>query len=91
MIFQFLKDCGTDICKSSTDLDWLPVKFLIIITGLIEELQYIGKNSSYFYRVKSIDQNEVESNGMLGQLSQEEVSSVYEKFQSIFLSFVVWK
>nr|XP_027085113.1 uncharacterized protein LOC113707145 isoform X2 [Coffea arabica] len=38
-LFTFLRDHGKNVCKQQNLLEWVPVKYLILVSSLVQELQ----------------------------------------------------
>ncbi|XP_073307956.1 uncharacterized protein [Primulina huaijiensis] len=53
-ILKFILDYGGDIFKNKNHVEWVEVKFLILVSSLIEELQVILENSA---RIKVSNRN----------------------------------
>ncbi|XP_042490760.1 uncharacterized protein LOC122070638 isoform X2 [Macadamia integrifolia] len=84
-IFRFIQSCAVNI--SGKNLEWVPVKFLILSLGLVEELQIIQKKSTDFV-------GKVRSSMEAGTLDKSDQSSSagdyvgFEKFARPFFSIL---
>ncbi|XP_057978420.1 uncharacterized protein LOC131164899 isoform X2 [Malania oleifera] len=85
---MLLENHGINICKMNKHLDWKPVKFLILILSLVQELQIMQYRATD-YLVKKVDSEaECGSFERVGQLVPEQDSILFEKFAKCFLSIL---
>lgn len=87
-IVQFIQNHGTNICKQNNHSEWMAVKFLILVLGLIQEIQMMQSRTSKC-GVKIQTKSEI---GLLEadeQLSDTEVSNVYTIFTDPLLFILV--
>ncbi|XP_022735879.1 uncharacterized protein LOC111289259 isoform X3 [Durio zibethinus] len=79
-LVMFIQNHGTNICKQNKHSEWIPVKFLTLILGLIQEIQMMQSRTSK--RGVKI-QAKSETGGLLEtgeQLSNAEASNIYKMF-----------
>ncbi|XP_077235143.1 tRNA/rRNA methyltransferase (SpoU) family protein [Tasmannia lanceolata] len=83
-IFMFLQDYDINICTQNHNLEWIPQKFLVLILGLVEELQ-IGHEKLNRYAADVKTGKEVGMTVVLDKLNAPPAFSVFEKFTGRFL------
>ncbi|KAF5188699.1 tRNA/rRNA methyltransferase (SpoU) family protein [Thalictrum thalictroides] len=77
-IFKFLRNYGVNICKQRNHLEWLPLKFLILNSSLVQELRII--------QMKSVDSSLKGRSNMESLLDTSDHSSViFDRFTASFL------
>ncbi|XP_010274499.1 PREDICTED: uncharacterized protein LOC104609816 isoform X2 [Nelumbo nucifera] len=83
-IFMFLQNCGINICNQKDNLEWIPVKFLILAFSLVQELQMVqDKYTDFTMKVRS--HMAVDMPQSYDELSTEETFIVSEKVRTPFL------
>lgn len=84
---QCIQNHGSNICKQN-NLDWLPVKFLILVSSLVQELQVIKDRTAdhHLRRMKT----ETEIPGMVDSPSFVKETIIFEKFTKLLFSLLVW-
>ncbi|KAK6146394.1 hypothetical protein DH2020_020263 [Rehmannia glutinosa] len=86
-ILKFIQDHGGDVCKQKNSLEWVPVKFLILISSLIEEFQVIQGRTA-MYRVTRRIKRDLDFPSMVDNRSFTEESIVFDKFAAVLFSFL---
>ncbi|CAH9086609.1 unnamed protein product [Cuscuta europaea] len=85
-IFMFIQEHGVDICKEKTLLEWIPVKFLILILSLIYELQIIQDRVQFCTSIRlkaGVDSHAKEDDILLTKDSR-----VFERFTKSFCALL---
>ncbi|GLT91144.1 hypothetical protein SLE2022_090460 [Rubroshorea leprosula] len=77
-ILLFIQNYGLNICKQKNDMEWLPVKFNILILSLVQEIQVIQQCSTKC-------SNRVDLLEAMEQSSIAEISAIYKLFADHFL------
>lgn len=85
---QFIHDHGGAVCKMKDHLEWVPVKFLILVCSLVEELQIIQEKKTTC-RVTREMNNDLDTSGTADNLCYTEESIIFDKFTVVWLSFLV--
>ncbi|XVF51863.1 hypothetical protein PTKIN_Ptkin04bG0218100 [Pterospermum kingtungense] len=75
----FIQNHGTNICKQNNHSEWMPVKFLILILGLIQEIQ-VTQNKTSKCGVKIQAKSEIGLLEAEEQSSDTEISNIYKIF-----------
>ncbi|KAL4602312.1 hypothetical protein ACB092_10G044100 [Castanea dentata] len=83
-LFKFIQNYGTDICKQNKDMEWIPVKFLIITLSLVLELQIMQERAAEC-GTKVRSKSEFSMLETVVRLNNGEVSILFEKFVKTFL------
>ncbi|XP_058084724.1 uncharacterized protein LOC131232481 isoform X2 [Magnolia sinica] len=83
-MFTFLQNYGINICTGKSDVDWVPLKFLILILSLVQELQ-IGQEKSTYYTADVRMETEASMTTILDHLSAPTNYTVFEKFTGPFI------
>ncbi|XWS49177.1 hypothetical protein CRYUN_Cryun13aG0141400 [Craigia yunnanensis] len=78
-LVTFIQNNGTNICKQNNHSEWIPVKFLILILGLIQEIQVMQSKTSK-RGVKIQTKSEIDLLETEKQSSDTEVSDIYTMF-----------
>ncbi|CAI9772460.1 unnamed protein product [Fraxinus pennsylvanica] len=84
-IIACIQDHGNDICKRN-NLEWLPVKFLILMSSLVQELQVI-KDRTAGYRLTRRMKTETEIPRMVDSPSFVK-ETIFEKFTKLLFSLL---
>ncbi|CAA3014630.1 uncharacterized protein LOC111390252 [Olea europaea subsp. europaea] len=84
-IIACIQNHGSNICKQN-NLDWLPVKFLILVSSLVQELQVIKDRTAdhHLRRMKT----ETEIPGMVDSPSFVKETIIFEKFTKLLFSLL---
>ncbi|XP_062146057.1 uncharacterized protein LOC133854045 isoform X2 [Alnus glutinosa] len=83
-LFTFIQNHGSNICKQNNDMEWIPVKFLIITLSLVMELQIMQKRAAECgNKVQSRSESSVLETVV--RLNYGEAAISFEKFPKIFL------
>nr|POF01631.1 putative methyltransferase tarbp1 [Quercus suber] len=82
--FKFIQNYGTNICKQNKDMEWIPVKFLIITFSLVLELQIMQERAAEC-GTKVRSKSEFSMLETVVQLNNGEVAILFEKFVKTFL------
>ncbi|XP_039022591.1 uncharacterized protein LOC120155085 isoform X1 [Hibiscus syriacus] len=77
-LITFIQNHGTNICKQKNHSEWMPVKFHILVLGLIQEIQVIQRRKHGFkvqnkYEIGLLETQEEQS-------SDVEASNIYNMF-----------
>ncbi|PWA72733.1 tRNA/rRNA methyltransferase (SpoU) family protein [Artemisia annua] len=78
-LLQFIQTHGNELSKKSGNLEWLPVKFLVLVSSIIQELHEM-KNINVLNRAKR-------TNGLLGKVDHAgtmDTSMIIRKFAKSF-------
>ncbi|KAK3023238.1 hypothetical protein RJ639_043350, partial [Escallonia herrerae] len=80
--YMFIQNHGIDICKQNSHSDWAPIKFLILILSVVQELQVVKERTT-----------RCAINGhvwpdIVGHLSSTRASSIFGKFANVFAHFL---
>lgn len=85
---QFIQNYGANICNQSNDMEWIPVKFLILSLSLVHELQIMHERAAE-YGIEVQRRSEFSSPKTPFLLNYGEVAILFEKFAEIFLLILV--
>ncbi|KAG7955620.1 hypothetical protein I3843_11G082000 [Carya illinoinensis] len=83
-ILKFIQNYGANICNQSNDMEWIPVKFLILSLSLVHELQIMHERAAE-YGIEVQRRSEFSSPKTPFLLNYGEVAILFEKFAEIFL------
>ncbi|XP_040986583.1 uncharacterized protein LOC121234635 isoform X3 [Juglans microcarpa x Juglans regia] len=83
-ILKFIQNHGASICYQNNDMEWIPVKFLILTLSLVHELQIMHERAAE-YGIEVQRRSEFSSSETLFLLNYGEVAIVIENFTEIFL------
>ncbi|CAI9095603.1 OLC1v1031591C1 [Oldenlandia corymbosa var. corymbosa] len=86
-LYTFLYDHGSNICKQHNLSEWMPVKFLILLVSLIQELQLIqdrAADGSIGDRMKA----DLQLLGSTGWVDFTAESRMFEKFAKLLNSIL---
>lgn len=86
---QFIQERGGDICKQKNYLEWVPVKFLILVSCLVEELQKIQEKTTIYQVTKRMNRHH-DFPSIVQNLSSTGESIIFDKFAAVLFSFMVW-
>lgn len=86
---QFIQNHGTNICKQSNKLECIPVKFLILASSLVMELQIVQERNTE-YGIKFRTKSEFSLLETVDHSSPDAVV-LYQKFTNVFLLIMVWE
>ncbi|XVF10929.1 hypothetical protein REPUB_Repub07fG0225600 [Reevesia pubescens] len=78
-LVTFIQNHGTNICKQNDHSEWIPVKFLTLILGLIQEIQVMQSRTSK-NGVKIETKSEIGLLETEEQSSDAEASNIYKMF-----------
>ena len=88
LFVQFIQNHGANICKQNNDMEWIPVKFLIITLSLVMELQIMQERAAECgNKVQSRSESSVLESVV--RLNYGEAAISFEKFPKIFLLILV--
>ncbi|KAL0326606.1 UNVERIFIED_CONTAM: hypothetical protein Sangu_1738600 [Sesamum angustifolium] len=85
---QFIEDHSGDVCKKKNYSEWAPVKFLILVSRLVEEVQIIQERTAK-HCLSGGMKGETDFPGRIDNLSFTEESIIIDKFVVVLLSFLV--
>lgn len=88
LFLQFLQNYGNNICEQNLALEWTPLKFLILILSLVQELQ-IGHERFTYFAADIRTEPELAMISVTEELSSMKACKVFEKFTRPFLYIVV--
>ncbi|XP_019190926.1 PREDICTED: uncharacterized protein LOC109185383 isoform X1 [Ipomoea nil] len=86
-IFMFIQEHGADICKEKTLLEWIPVKYLILILSLVYELQLIEDRVVECFTSGRLKMG-LDSPGKAVDIPPAKDSRIFEKFTNSFCSLL---
>lgn len=90
LFVQFIQNYGTNICKQNKDMEWIPVKFLIITLSLVLELQIMQERAAEC-GTKVRSKSEFSMLETVVRLNNGEVAILFEKFAKTFLHILVFR
>ncbi|KAL2548019.1 tRNA/rRNA methyltransferase (SpoU) family protein [Forsythia ovata] len=85
-IIAFIQDHGSDVCKQN-NLEWLPVKFFILLSSLVQELQVIKDRTADCHLTRRM-KTETEIPGMVDSPSFVKETIIFEKFTKLLISLL---
>ncbi|KAL0372987.1 UNVERIFIED_CONTAM: hypothetical protein Scaly_0980300 [Sesamum calycinum] len=83
---QFIEDHSGDVCKKKNYSEWAPVKFLILVSRLVEEVQIIQERTAKHCLSGGI-KGETDFPGRIDNLSFTEESIIIDKFVEELVTF----
>lgn len=86
---QFIQGHANDVFKKKNSSEQVAVKFLILVSTLIEELQLIQENVAICQIARRMNQDP-DMPEIVNNFSIMEVSVILDKFTVVCLSFLVW-
>ncbi|XP_075102015.1 uncharacterized protein LOC107784157 isoform X3 [Nicotiana tabacum] len=86
-IFTFMQDHGDNVCDVSNNLEWVPVKFLILLLSFIHELQVLQGRAVDCLKTGS-SKTSLESSDKVGQYSMMKNSIIFVEFSKLFFSIL---
>ncbi|KAL5551309.1 hypothetical protein UlMin_001485 [Ulmus minor] len=86
-ILVYIQGYGMSICDQNKATECLPIKFLILILSLVQELQ-IGLDRSTDHGIKFRTRSESGSYATMNQLSFADAAVLYQKFTNVFCSIM---
>ncbi|KAH6767928.1 tRNA/rRNA methyltransferase family protein [Perilla frutescens var. frutescens] len=86
-ILKFIQDNGNDVFIKKNYLEWVAVKFLILVSSLVEELQVIQEKAAIFQVARRMN-GDLDMPRIADDLSFMEESFIFDKFAVVFLSFL---
>ncbi|KAI3453453.1 hypothetical protein Pfo_010116 [Paulownia fortunei] len=86
-ILKFIQDHGGDVCKQKNYSEWVAVKFLILVSCLVEELQVIQERTA-MCRVTRRMNKHLDFPRIVDNLSFTEESTIFDKFAVVLFSFL---
>ncbi|KAL0446379.1 UNVERIFIED_CONTAM: hypothetical protein Slati_1765800 [Sesamum latifolium] len=86
-ILKFIEDHGGDVCKKKNYSEWAPVKFLILVSRLIEEVQILQERTAK-HCLSGRMKGETDFPGRIDNLSFTEESIIIDKFVVVLISFL---
>ncbi|KAK4423009.1 putative methyltransferase TARBP1 [Sesamum alatum] len=87
LFMQFIEDHGGGVCKKKNFSEWEPVKFLILVSRLVEEVQIIQERTAK-HCLSGRMKGETDFPGRIDNLSFVEESIIIDKFVVVLLSFL---
>lgn len=85
---QFIQNHGTNICNQNKTLELTPVKFLILATSLVLELQIVQERTTE-HGIKFRTRSEFSLLETMDRPSYPDAMVLYQKFTDVFLSIMV--
>ncbi|VFQ70505.1 unnamed protein product [Cuscuta campestris] len=85
-ILMFIQGYGADLCEQKTFLEWIPVKFLILILSLVYELQLIQDRADHSFA--SIILKAVDSHEKAVEIPMKKDSHIFERFARSFCTLL---
>ncbi|KAL7150015.1 hypothetical protein ABFS83_05G079800 [Erythranthe nasuta] len=85
-VLKFIQDQGDEVCKQKNYSELVAVKFLILISSLVEELQVIQERTAICRVTKKMDRELVRS--LVDNPSFTEESIIFDKFAVVLFSFL---
>ncbi|GFP96490.1 hypothetical protein PHJA_001793100 [Phtheirospermum japonicum] len=86
-ILKFVEDHGADVCKLKNSLERVAVKFLILVSSMIDELQVIQGRAA-MHRVTGRMNRVFVSPSVVDNLSFSEESIIFDKLVTVLFSFL---
>uniref|UniRef100_A0A803PMX3 tRNA (guanosine(18)-2'-O)-methyltransferase TARBP1 n=1 Tax=Cannabis sativa TaxID=3483 RepID=A0A803PMX3_CANSA len=86
-IWMFIQNHGTNICSQNENLEYLPIKFLILTLSLVLELQIMQDRTTEF-GIKFRTRAEFFSSETINKLGYAESAALYKKFTNVFHSIM---
>ncbi|XP_020547413.1 uncharacterized protein LOC105155957 isoform X2 [Sesamum indicum] len=86
-ILKFIEDHGGDVCKKKNYSEWAPVKFFILVSRLVEEVQLIQESAAK-HCLSGGMKRETYFPGRIDNLSFTEEPIIIDKFVVVLLSFL---
>ncbi|XP_062073868.1 uncharacterized protein LOC133778060 isoform X2 [Humulus lupulus] len=86
-IWMFIQNHGTTVCSQNENLEYLPIKFLILILSLVLELQIMQDRTTVF-GIKFRTRAEFSSRETIKKLGYAESAALYKKFTNVFHSIM---
>ncbi|KAJ6961038.1 hypothetical protein NC652_000044 [Populus alba x Populus x berolinensis] len=83
-ILRFIQNCGVNICKQQSHLEWLPVKFLVLARSLVAEIQIMQERSAQC-GIKMKCRSEISLLDTVDQLCYTEASMINGRIHGLFL------
>lgn len=83
-ILRFIQNCGVNICKQQSHLEWLPVKFLVLARSLVAEIQIMQERSAQC-GIKIKCRSEISLLDTVDQLCYTEASMINGRIHGLFL------
>ena len=88
LFLQFIQNCGVNICKQQSHLEWLPVKFLVLARSLVAEIQIMQERSAQC-GIKIKCRSEISLLDTVDQLCYTEASMINGRIHGLFLFILV--
>ncbi|KAL3619436.1 hypothetical protein CASFOL_037006 [Castilleja foliolosa] len=86
-ILKFVEDHGADFCKQKNSLQRVAVKFLILVSSMIDELQVVQGRAA-MHRVTGRINRDLVSPSVSDNLSFTEESIIFDKLVTVLFSFL---
>ncbi|XP_070009091.1 uncharacterized protein [Nicotiana sylvestris] len=86
-IFTFMQDHGDNLCDVSNNLEWVPVKFLVLLLSFIHELQVLQGRAVDCLKTGS-SKTSLENSDKVGQYSMMKNSIIFAEFSKLFFSIL---
>ncbi|KAF3672281.1 hypothetical protein T459_00734 [Capsicum annuum] len=86
-ISKFIQDHGSNVCDRSNNLEWVPVKFLILLLSFIHELQVLQGRLVGCLKTGS-SKTSLGISDKVGQYSMMESSTIFVVFSKLFFSIL---
>lgn len=83
-----MQDHGDNVCDVSNNLEWVPVKFLVLLLSFIHELQVLQGRAVDCLKTGS-SKTSLESSDKVGQYSMMKNSIIFVEFSKLFFSILV--
>lgn len=85
---QFIQNHGTNICNQNNKSEFTPVKFLIMASSLVLELQIVQERSTES-GIKFRTRSEFSLSETMDGSTYPDAVVLYQKFANVFLSIMV--
>lgn len=85
---QLIRNCGLDLCIEDCNKDWIPVKFFLLITNMVQVI-HILSDRSFSYSDQFREEVNVVTCRQQDILNSTSCLSLIEKFTELFILILV--